>query len=1386
MTAVESAPTGPARTDGPARHARRVAILALGLALVGAAIRYGPATPPGRALIARLLGGQKVGSLGWLTIGGIAGDPWTDFTIDRIEIRDRRGAWISARAIAIRWNPLELARRRVRIGALTIGRVTVDRAPILLASGPGPSSSPVSLRIDALAARVETSAAIASRPGDYRLAGAIDLERRGAVSGRIAAESLTHAGDFLRVGFDIDRRRLNLEAHAREAMGGALAGGLGLDPRQPFLLDARAHGSPRAGWFDLASRHGALSPAVARGAWSAAGGEAFGAFDMTASRWLAPWRDRVGPRVTFHLAARQLGRDLYRVAFQSRGETVDLAGEGNIDPGRRRTDAAGLAIRVGLTNLSTLTTIPGLGAARLSGLLTGEAARWRLAGEASLDRVQGAGLTLARLSGPIEVRTDPGSGLHLRAQAAGAGGTGEGPAAALLGAAPRGEVQVDWLGGGRVLVRRLSIRGAAIDIDGEGERGLWGALAFKGNVRVHDVPALVGARGQILADWRAAQGSAAAPWTFGVTARGVALKLAQPIADGLLGPSPSLRADGRFGSGGLAVDKAVLDGAAGSMTGAGSVGPAGALNARIEASGKGMLSLGSVSITGPYQATGVLTGTLARPQLQESVAAQWVGAPAVLDQRLRDPRLTLTVLAEGGALTGRVALAGASDQGRATAESGFRFAGRRLELTGLDVRAGGAAIAGGAVLDAWTPEAADLTFTLEPGAFLKRGRLQGTARLAAAPAGPRETVSIVGSGLVFPGDAAELGALTLSADGPARHLPYRLEAKGAVSGIPARLAGSGILGASLAQPAATFSGAGRFGASDFRTLSPAELTFGPGGPTGALHIGVDRGRADVTLTRVGGRATGRAVIADLNLGVLDPDLRGKVDGVLTVTRQGGGLVGTITARVSGVSSRDLGGSSPLAGAIDVGFGGGMVTASGQLTDGKGSRLSADLQLPATLSITPPRLEIDPHRSLTGKFAADGEIGPIWDLLSGGGQILTGHLLARGEIGGVLADPRLTGVAAIDNGEFEDGAVGLRLKAVTARADLLGDAIDVTRLSATDSGKGMITGAGRLGLVRNGASSFRLTLADFRLFDTTLGQAAASGTVNVDRGGDGRVRLGGALVIDRALISPSAPTPSGVVPMAVVEIHGPAEAGAAARAPAERAPPVTLDIALKAPGGLLIKGRGLNLEMSMDAHVAGTTASPSLTGFARVVRGDYDFAGQRFQVADGGSVSLGTTAEAIHLDLTATRDDPTLTAVIKIGGTAAEPTLTLSSTPPLPKDEILSQVLFGASAAQLTGLEAAQLASAVAGLAGNGGFDVIGGLRNFAHLDRLAIDTTATTGTTFAGGRYVSNRVYVELLNGARIGQGAQVEWRLKKHIAVISRVTSQGDHAVSVRWRKDY
>jgi len=222
-------------------------------------------------------------------------------------------------------------------------------------------------------------------------------------------------------------------------------------------------------------------------------------------------------------------------------------------------------------------------------------------------------------------------------------------------------------------------------------------------------------------------------------------------------------------------------------------------------------------------------------------------------------------------------------------------------------------------------------------------------------------------------------------------------------------------------------------------------------------------------------------------------------------------------------------------------------------------------------------------------------------------------------------------------------------------------------------------------------------------------------------------------------------------------------------------------------GIFIEGRGLDAEMSLDAHVGGTSTRPILSGTARIVRGEYDFAGKRFEFDPRGAVYLASSPERIRLDLTATRDDPSLTAVIRVRGTAAKPEITLTSSPVLPNDEVLSRILFGASASQLSPLEAAQLASALAALAGGGGFDVIGNLKNFAGLDRLVFTGGGAAGAmTIAGGKYVTDDVYLEIIGGGREGPAAQVEWRVRRNLSIISRLQGEGGGKLSMRWRRDY
>jgi translocation and assembly module TamB len=77
----------------------------------------------------------------------------------------------------------------------------------------------------------------------------------------------------------------------------------------------------------------------------------------------------------------------------------------------------------------------------------------------------------------------------------------------------------------------------------------------------------------------------------------------------------------------------------------------------------------------------------------------------------------------------------------------------------------------------------------------------------------------------------------------------------------------------------------------------------------------------------------------------------------------------------------------------------------------------------------------------------------------------------------------------------------------------------------------------------------------------------------------------------------------------------------------------------------------------------------------------------------------------------------VTAQVLVGGLTSSPTITLTSTPALPQDEILARVLFNRGVGQITAGEGIQVAQSAATLA-SGGPGVLDRLRGRLGLDRL--------------------------------------------------------------------
>lgn len=1359
-------------------------LLLVALAIVGA--RYGVTTSYGRSLVAKLTNGMPLGRVGTLRLEGIEGDILGDFTVRRLTITDARGVWLEGRRIHVNWSAQDLVRRRFHADVVEAAIVRVFRQPVLKPDTGGPDEPlPVSVDLERLALTLETFPALSARRGVWEVSGALHASRDNAWDGRLAALSFLHPGDGITAAFRAGGEGpFGFTADGNEAAGGALAGLLGLRADRPFSLRGRGGGSAQNGSIELTARSGDEVPAFARGSWTPQGGRVAGRLALGATRWTADWAQRIGPDASFDLALGPERNGLRQTALDLAGSVLRLHAVGPFNLRARTTP--GLQTSFTLSDVNPWLGTPEMGGGRASGLLIGSWDDLTFRGDATIQQVTVAGYTLGSVGGPVVVTRNSERGWTATGRVQGEGGSGTGLFPAWFGGRPTGTFDIAFLNDGRLLIRSATAIGPGLRLNAHGERGLLGGLSFEGDLVLSNLGAIrPGATGLVNATWTASQGHAGQPWGFSFNANSRQLGTGLAQLDRLLGTTPRLSGRGEWlGQERITLAESHLEAAAFRGTATGPMAFGGALNLAVTWSANGPFAAGPIEVAGNMTGDGRVTGTFNDPRADLNARLAAVDLPGVT---LQPVSLTISVGRRGDGWTGMLAANGQSPYGPATLNTDFAFAGDGFDLSNLHLNGAGIQADGSVALRNGTPSLADLTFAAGPGAFLEAGTAQGRARLADAPGGPMVDLTLTGQGLVWRGGDYPVRSISLTAQGPLSRLPFRGEVAGD-SPVPYSFRGSGLYSQVGQVRTVTLEGAGSARDIAFRTLAPVILRLA--GPERSLQarVGVGGGEAVIDGRQTATAAMLRANLTGVEIGSFSEDLAGRITGVVNMDGRGSTLSGTADLTVQNARNRDAPSNLSLDGRIRAVLAGNRLNVEAEAHNGAGLRASATAALPVEASAAPLRLAIVRTAPVSGRFDAQGELQPLWDVFFGGERSLRGRLVAQGTVAGTINDPRVTGTAAVTNGRFEDATLGLVLQNVSLNTELNGDSFYVRQFSGQDTQNGTAQGQGEVSLRRGGGGTFRMNLTRFRIYDGEQGSATATGRATLTRAADGSLALQGRLTVDRADIIPRAPTPSGVVQMEVIERNVPEAFGSTAgRAPPPRGPGVALDVEIVASRRIFVRGRGLDMEFSLQAHVGGTTTAPQLSGSARVVRGEFDFAGRRFDFDQRGRIFLDEQPRNIRLDLTATREDPSLTAVIRVRGTAERPEIELTSTPRLPQDEVLSQVLFGRSASQLSAVEAAQLASSLGALSGGGGFDVIGGLRDFAGLDRLTFAGGAQgEAVSVAGGRYLTDDVYLEIIGGGREGPAAQVEWRVRRNISVLSRIGGETGARLAVRYRREF
>ncbi|MDO5528232.1 MAG: translocation/assembly module TamB domain-containing protein [Paracoccus sp. (in: a-proteobacteria)] len=231
-------------------------------------------------------------------------------------------------------------------------------------------------------------------------------------------------------------------------------------------------------------------------------------------------------------------------------------------------------------------------------------------------------------------------------------------------------------------------------------------------------------------------------------------------------------------------------------------------------------------------------------------------------------------------------------------------------------------------------------------------------------------------------------------------------------------------------------------------------------------------------------------------------------------------------------------------------------------------------------------------------------------------------------------------------------------------------------------------------------------------------------------------------------------------------------------------PLRLNINIEAPNQIFVRGRGVDAELGGSVRLTGTARDMVPIGFFELIRGRLDLLGRRFDLSEGLIELQGDFRPLIRLVATNVQSD--ITTMIIIDGELMEPDIRFESTPELPEEEVLSHLLFGRGLENITALQAAQLANAIAVLAGQGGAGIVDTLRDSIGLDDLDLTTDDEGNVAVRAGRYLSRNVYTDVEIGGDGESRVNLNLDITPNLTARGSVGTDGNSRLGIYFDRDY
>lgn len=531
-----------------------------------------------------------------------------------------------------------------------------------------------------------------------------------------------------------------------------------------------------------------------------------------------------------------------------------------------------------------------------------------------------------------------------------------------------------------------------------------------------------------------------------------------------------------------------------------------------------------------------------------------------------------------------------------------------------------------------------------------------------------------------------------------------------------------------------------------------------------------------------------AKIADLpaslaNAFVPSLDAAGVISGTIAVTGKASAPVVSFRTDWTGAATSQTksAGLSPLA-----------IKANGQFADNK---VTIDIGLNGQdgLSLNGGgSVAISGNKALAMKFDGSVPFSALSGQLAAQGFDATGTARINLQIGGSTDAPAISGTVTTDGAKLVDVRHNLALNGLAVTISLDGKQATISRLSGKLASGGSISASGTIGIAA--ASGFpadiTVKLNNATYVDGTLVSANVDGTLGLKGPVMTAPVLSGELRLNKASIVVPEKLPASLSEINIKHKN----ASAAVRAqfkdqkpegPSSKSMSLGLDMKLDAPSQIFVRGRGIDAELGGSIVIKGTAAEPVVSGGFTMRRGRLTILSRRLDFTDSSKISFaGDLTPTLAMEATSSAGSTTIT--VDVTGVATDPNIALSSSPALPQDEVMAQLIFGQSMSKLSALQIAQLADAASQLAGGRSTSLFEGLRSHLGIDDLDVTTDAKGQAQVSAGKYLNKRTYIELQQGASNSSKAIINLDVGKGVKLRGAAGSDGAGEAGIVYEHEY